>query len=247
MKLETSQRSEALQALENALPKSTLLCDTMSDNALAQVIGVLIDGNSLPASFIANALRMSLQATRFHLRILEEANLVVAFECGRHRYYEIVAGDTAERLENILGILDLPDRRSTCMRKKPAFAEARRCYKHLAGAFAVEITDAFQKGGLITHDGAYFRLESAGQRFFDSLGIPFARNTTGAVLTKRCIDVTHRRAHLGGPLGNSLLDWMLENSWLWPESGQRTLHIPSQGRTELRRFLRIIRNGKYFE
>lgn len=117
MKLETSQRSEALQALENALPKSTLLCDTMSDNALAQVIGVLIDGNSLPASFIANALRMPLQATRFHLRILEEANLVVAFACGRHRYYEIVAGDTAERLENILGILGLPDRRSTCMRK----------------------------------------------------------------------------------------------------------------------------------
>ena len=111
MTLETSQRPEVLRALENALPKSTLLCDAMSDNALAQVIDVLIDGNSLPASFIAKALECRFKP--------------LVFTCGRP-----------------------------------------------------------SKGGLITHDGAYFRLESAGQRLFDSLGIPFARNTTGAVLTK---------------------------------------------------------------
>lgn len=226
---------------QEAIPSGLArFCNALSDSVRAQVVGALMGGQALPASEIANLLRMSPQATRFHLRVLEDAGLVVVHPCGRHRYYEIASADTAERLESVFGIVAPPPSLSQRRGFTPGFIEARCCYKHLAGTIAVEIASALQTFGHLTLDGEFFRLEPKGEQFFSDLGLSFKRDQLGHLAAKRCIDVTHRHAHIGGPLGASLLAWMLEKDWLRKQAGERAFVIPPRGRMEIRRFVRDL-------
>jgi DNA-binding transcriptional ArsR family regulator len=225
---------------ESTLPsESTLFCNAMSDGARTQIVGKLMDGSALPASAIANALRMSPQATRFHLRILEDAGLIIARSCGRHRYYEIASPATAEKLESIFGLVAPPELPSL----GPAtsrFAEARCCYQHLAGSIAVELAAALEGAGHITNTGDHFRLEQKGQDLFRQLGILTGGEGNARLTGKRCIDVSHRRGHIGGALGASILSWMLKKDWLRKQASERAFVIPPHGRTEIRQLIRSV-------
>lgn len=218
-------------------------CNAMSDGVRTQIIGTLMSGAALPASQIANELRMSPQATRFHLRVLEDAGLITARACGRHRYYEIASDTTADRLESIFGIVGPPIVSSRSPVFSADFAEARCCYKHLAGAMAVEFANSLQYGGYLSQDGELFRLELRGQQLFRNLGISTAKDRNGLVTAKRCIDVTHRRAHIGGALGAAILTWTLEKGWLRKKDDNRALVVTPQGRIQIRRLLKSIESG----
>lgn len=235
------RHDRAVGAAEGLHPDVAHICSAMSDHARAHIVSILMDGRAHPASAIAGVLNMSSQATRFHLRILEEAHLVAVRKVGRHRYYEIPSPDTASRLEGIFGILTPPE---CCSEKRrnfdSAFEQARKCYTHLAGALAVEITEALVQSQYIRQVEDDFLLTTHGKALFTSLGISFTQDAGGVVKTKRCIDVTHRRAHVGGPLGSAMLAWMMAKDWFRQSADKRALHISPHGRRELDSLLNLV-------
>lgn len=239
-------RNKVLPELKSTESNSELarFCSALSDGTRTQVISALMDGSAQPASAISQMLRMSPQATRFHLRKLEEANMITVRACGRHRYYEIACSDTAERLESVFGIVAPPRSIPEARYYDAAFDQARSCYKHLAGSFAVQIAEGLIQGEFLKNEGGVFDLPPTGQELFNELGINFSCDDKGIVRTKRCIDVTHRRAHIGGQLGRSMLDWMIARKWFRPEIGRRALQMPGTARTEVEHFLSTTKSGR---
>ncbi|MFQ1008695.1 winged helix-turn-helix domain-containing protein [Gilliamella apicola] len=77
----------------------------MADFNRVIIITELMNGRALSASWLANRLNLSPQATRFHLKKLEDVELIVHRTCGKHRYYEIKNQDTAMFIESTFKVI----------------------------------------------------------------------------------------------------------------------------------------------
>ena len=51
---------------------------------------------------------------------------------------------------------------------------------------------------------------------------------------KRCIDFSEHRDHIGGPLGDLLLQSMLQQEWFKQDDNKRELTITPKGRKKLK-------------
>jgi hypothetical protein len=114
------------------------------------------------------------------------------------------------------------------------FAYARSCYGHLAGTVAVTILDSMLRAGWLVSDGDTFVMTQTGQRAFAALGIDVAGVRTGRrTLLRSCLDLTERRPHLAGALGDALLERFLAQRWVERQRGSRTLTLTASGREAL--------------
>ncbi len=214
----------------------TRFCDVMSESPRITMVAALMHQQCLPASSLARLVQMSPQATRFHLRKLEDSSLIRVRVCGRHRYYEIATPEAAELIERIFGILPPPRCTLPVGLSVSAFAEARTCYNHLAGHWATTITDTLIRRGMIAPVDDIFDITLDGYCIFQGMGLVFPNNRKNKLLAKRCIDVTERKDHIGGYLGACLLDWMVRKEWFYHKKSSRVLEITDTGRQGLHRF-----------
>ena len=207
--------------------------DAMSDVSRVMIITELMNGRTLSASWLANRLNLSPQATRFHLKKLEDVELIHQRRCGKHHYYEIKNQDTATFIESTFNIIPPKD----CLflsnsKTKEKFKEARTCYKHLAGSWSVALTQSFVHNEFIVIQDNFFVVTKKGKNFFDEHKLLINTSNTACV-GKRCIDFTEHRDHIGGPLGTLLLQSMLQQEWFKQNDNNRELTITPKGRKNL--------------
>ncbi|WP_144370487.1 winged helix-turn-helix domain-containing protein [Snodgrassella alvi] len=207
--------------------------DAMSDFSRVIIITELMNGRALSASWLANRLNLSPQATRFHLKKLEDIDLIHHRACGKHHYYEIKNQDTAMFIESTFNII--PPKECLFLSNtntKEKFKEARTCYKHLAGSWSVALTQSFINNEFIVIQDNFFIVTEHGKNFFKGHKLLLDASNTASV-GKRCIDFTEHRDHIGGPLGTLLLQSMLQQEWFKQNDNNRELTITPKGRKNL--------------
>ncbi|OCG20933.1 hypothetical protein A9G11_09570 [Gilliamella sp. wkB108] len=207
--------------------------DVMSDANRVMIISELMNGRSLCASWLAKQLNLSPSATRFHLKKLEDAQLIHQRTCGKHHYYEIKNQDTADFIESTFRIIPPKDYLYlTNNNSKQKFQQARTCYKHLAGSCSVAFTQSLLQNNIITIQEDLFLITEQGKDFFiQQQLLPESFNSN--IVGKRCIDFTEHRDHIGGQLGSLLLETMLQQAWFKQDINRRELTITRLGLTKL--------------
>jgi hypothetical protein len=118
----------------------------------------------------------------------------------------------------------------------PDFRRARSCYGHFAGETAARIADAMLDHGWIERAGRDFALTAAGEKKLAALGIDLdALRSAKRHFARVCIDLTERRPHVAGALGDALLDAYVSRGWVKRRAGSRTVDITPDGARAFRR------------
>lgn len=213
-------------------PVIATIASLIGDPARANILTALMDGRALTVSELAQAAGVTVQTASGHLSKLNDANLLTAEKQGRHRYFRLSGEDVAQVLEALMGLAQ----RTGAVRirtgpKDAALREARVCYDHLAGESGVQLLNGITQQGLVVSQDETVQLTQSGERFFLDFGIDLDALQKGRrPVCLHCLDWSERRHHLGGALGASLLNAMLEKQWIRRSDG-RVLTFTSKGRS----------------
>jgi DNA-binding transcriptional ArsR family regulator len=212
----------------------------LADPARAKMLWSLIDGTTRPAGELAYCANISAQSASGHLAKLVDGGLLAAEVQGRHRYFRIASAEVAGALEAMasLGVSSRP-RSPRPPRPSPAvpvqFLQCRTCYGHLAGEMAVKVLAGMLRARWLVEDGRDFELTAPGRRKLEELGVDLEEaRKSRRVFARTCVDLTERRAHLGGALGDALLELYLERGWVLRQRRSRVVHITPKGRERFR-------------
>jgi hypothetical protein len=116
------------------------------------------------------------------------------------------------------------------------FLYARTCYGHLAGEVAVKALEAMLRRGWIAARGRDFAVTSQGATEFSALGVDLSLvRQPRRVFARTCIDLTQRRPHLGGALGEALLEVYVRRGWVKCRRQSRAVSITPKGHENFRR------------
>lgn len=216
----------------------------IADPVRARILRILMDGTARPTRELAYMARISAQSAGVHLTKLVEGGLLSVEAQGRHRYFRssspeiaVIAGlassSTAKKTR-------LPPAPLPTVDTPPAFLRARTCYGHLAGAMAVSILDAMLTLRWLSANGRELSLTPAGEKRLTTLGVDVTRFAKSRrVFARTCIDLTQRRPHLSGALGDALLDAFVAHRWVVRSPRSRVVKITSDGRRSMRRFFHL--------
>lgn len=208
----------------------------LAEPARAAMLLALTDGTARPADELAQAAGVGAATASAHLKRLLEGGLLAVHVQGRHRYYRLAG----EEVSALLEALALPRARPAL--RPPtggdrALRLARTCYRHLAGRLGVGLCDALLAHDYLHMTGEGLRLRESGVAALVSAGLQEPAAQALLPLQGRgCLDWTERRMHVGGPLGVSLTDAMLEAGWLRRRAGSRALQPSDDG---LRRMIAL--------
>jgi DNA-binding transcriptional ArsR family regulator len=221
-------------------PQIPRIANLLADPARARILWALIDGTMRPAGELAYAANVSAQSASGHLAKLVEGGLLNAQAQGRHRYFRIASAEVAAVVESIASLgAATPSRtpRAPLPAHAPVqFLYARTCYGHLAGEMAVKVLDAMLKAKWLAADGKDFALTRPGEAQLASLGIDLeAARRPRRVLARACVDLTQRRPHLGGTLGDALLGLYVSRGWIVRQRRSRAVNITPKGYEGFRR------------
>ena len=119
----------------------------------------------------------------------------------------------------------------------PQFVRARSCYGHLAGEMSVQMLDAMLAGGWLAAAGRDFTVTAVGAKKLAAMGIDLAVvGNQRRIFARACVDLTQRPAtHLGGALGQALLELYSAKGWIRRRHGSRVVDITPKGQENLRR------------
>ncbi|HET6555241.1 MAG TPA: helix-turn-helix transcriptional regulator [Dyella sp.] len=208
----------------------------LAEPARAAMLLALIDGTARPAGELARAAGVGAATASSHLKRLLDGGLLAVHVQGRHRYYRL-AGEEVSALLEAMALPRTPSVLPEPARGDRALRLARTCYRHLAGRLGVSLCDALLMQGHLQTESEGLRLQPAGVEALVNAGLPIAAATPLLALTGRgCLDWTERRLHVGGPLGVSLTDALLEAGWLRRRTGTRALQPSDDG---LRRLIAL--------
>jgi len=203
----------------------------LAEPARAKVLLALVDGRSLPASFLASEAGVAASTASHHLARLVESGLITVASRGRHRYYTLAGAQVAQLIEAVARVAPPQPIRSLRQGTRAyALRYARRCYDHLAGRLGVAVTDALQEHGtILASDGAGYTVTKRGAATLAELGI----DTHPGDVVRGCLDWTEQRDHIAGGLGRALMSRLLELGWLARDERTRALRLTDAGRTNL--------------
>lgn len=189
----------------------------IADPARSIILTTLLDGRALPAGELAHAAGITAQTASSHLGKLLAGGLVSMESQGRHRYYRLAGPDVASAMEALAAISpELPARKKTLTPAARRLQLARCCYDHLAGRLGVAIAGALVDRAILAIDGEGYRVTPEGRVWLlEQLAIDVGELKAGrSGVGKRCLDLTERRHHVGGPLGAALLAAWYARGWL---------------------------------
>jgi DNA-binding transcriptional ArsR family regulator len=228
-------------------PDIALIAGLMGEPARAAILAALLDGRTLPAGELAFIGNVAPQTASFHLRKLMDAALITVARQGRHSYYRLANERVAATLESIAGLA--PVRTQVDLRSRTRYEServrelrfARSCYRHLAGALAVEINQALlDRKLLVAHSEQGYGLTSLGQEWCRRFGMILpAPGRRQDPLGRACVDWTERRHHLGGALGGALFSRLTELRWMVAKPGSRSVRVTHAGAVGLKQELGI--------
>ena len=225
-----------------AEPDIASVASLVAEPARARMLSALMNGQALTATELALEGGVAPSTASGHLARLEREAVLAVVRQGRHRYYRLVDPEVAAVLERLMGLAAARASRPYGPRD-PALRQARICFDHLAGAAAVQLTDAFRRDGFIEGaDGS--AISEPGLRFFETLHIDVrSLQAHRRPLVRECLDWSERRFHLGGALAAALLDRMFASGWAMREPGSRIITFSDAGERWLRKIVGDISNG----
>lgn len=209
----------------------------VGDPARANMLTALMTGSALTASELAQEAGVGLPTASSHLaRLLDGGLLTVASE-GRHRYYGLAGPQVAGMLEAIMSVAGtLGPKRVRPGPREATMREARVCYDHLAGEYAVKMLDGFLACKLVLRDGNELRLSRDGAAHFRAIGVDADRPAKSRrPVCRACLDWSVRRSHLAGTLGAAILDKILLEKWARREKDSRVVTFSPKGKMEFAR------------
>jgi DNA-binding transcriptional ArsR family regulator len=223
------------------LPDIARIAYLLSDPARARIVWTLIDGTTRPAGELAYAANISAPSASAHLAKLVHGGLLDAQAHGRHRYFRLASADVASMIEGMASLA--AETRPRRPRSAPApanepqqFLYARTCYGHLAGEIAVASLEAMMQRKWLTARGRDFTVSASGEKELAALGVDLSRlHRPRRIFARACIDLTQRRPHLGGVLGEALLDLYVGRGWVKRHRRSRLVSITPQGHQGFRR------------
>ena len=207
----------------------------IGDPARANMLSALKDERALTASELAHIAGVTPQTASGHLSKLAGARLVAVERQGRHRYYRLAGRQVAEALEALEALASggAPRYRPPGPRDE-ALRFARSCYDHLAGRLGVALAGAWIDLGYLRAEESGFVLTDTGAAALDDFGLDVAAlRRRRRPLTRRCLDWSERRPHLGGALGAAALARMKSLGWLERSAGGRAVSLTEAGREGL--------------
>lgn len=222
-------------------PEIPRIASLLADPARASILWTLIDGTTRPAGELAYAANISAQSASAHLAKLVAGGLLAAEVQGRHRYFRIASAEVAGVIESMasLGVSSRP-RTPRAPLPSPAvpvqFLHARTCYGHLAGEKAVRVLEEMLQARWLTSNGRDFAVTRLGEKKLTALGVNLiAARRPRRVFARACVDLTQRRPHLGGALGDALLDLYVARGWILRQRRSRVVSITPKGHENFRR------------
>lgn len=221
-------------------PDLPRIAGLLADPARAKMVWSLMGCTTRPAGELAYCANISAQSASGHLAKLVRGGLLRVEVQGRHRYFKIASEEVASVIEAMasLGVASGP-RSPRPPLPSPAvpveFLHARTCYEHLAGQTAVKVLEAMLEARWLAADGRDFTVTPLGEEKFGALGIDLDQaRRSRRVFARTCVDLTERRAHLGGALGDALLALYLVRGWVLRQRRSRVVHITPKGRERFR-------------
>lgn len=213
-------------------PDIARIASLVGDPARANMLTALVGGVSLTASELALEAGVGLPTASSHLAKLSDGGLVRVSSQGRHRYYGLANSQVASMLESIMGVASTSGpKRTRPGPKDESMREARVCYDHLAGRYAVEMFDSFVRRDILRVDEETITLGENSARFFDSVEIGVRDLQQHRRPTCRaCLDWSVRRTHLAGTLGAAILQKIIAEKWARREDGSRVIRFSPTGR-----------------
>ncbi|WP_454687964.1 ArsR/SmtB family transcription factor [Achromobacter aloeverae] len=206
----------------------------IGDPARARMLCSLLDGCARTATELAAVADIGASTASSHFARLREQGLVTQAMQGKHRYYRLANPDVAAALEALLvvaGVRAAPFKPRT----PPDLCEARTCYKHMAGAAAVRVHDAFLARGYLRAGAGQYALTPRGEEYLRGLGVDVETiHTTRRSFAHPCLDWSARRPHIGGALGDALLAHFLARKWVERQGHSRALRLTRSGEKALR-------------
>jgi DNA-binding transcriptional ArsR family regulator len=222
-------------------PEIPRIAALLADPARAKILWTLIDGTTRPAGELAYAANISAPSASAHLAKLVAGGLLESEAQGRHRYFRIASTEVAGVIEGMasLGAATRPraQRAPLPSRSVPVqFLHARTCYGHLAGEMAVRILEAMLKARWLAAGEREFAVTRVGEEKLAALDVDLAAaRQSRRVFARACVDLTQRRPHLGGALGDALLDLYVARGWIQRQRRSRVVSITPKGHENFRR------------
>jgi len=214
----------------------------LAEPARARMLCCLMDGHARTATELAAVAEVTASTTSGHLSKLIAQGLIICSSQGRHRYYSLAHEEVGTAVESLLVLAGRSEMARFVPSTPEPLREARRCYDHLAGFWAVRLHDhAFEQGWLIQSDAQPrgYTLTESGVIALQRLGV----DVKSALAAKRrrlacaCMDWSERRCHLGGALGAALLASLIEQRWLVADLDSRIVRLTALGRRHINALL----------
>ncbi len=147
-------------------PSIATIAALMGDPARANMLGALMAGRALTAGELAREAGVSAPTASGHLARLSEAGLVLVEAQGRHRYFRLSGPDVALVLEGLMGLAARTGRlRTRPGPRDPALRQARTCWDHMAGEWAVRLYDGLVADGRLAATDGVLPRRGGGRRW----------------------------------------------------------------------------------
>lgn len=212
-------------------PDIVQIAALLGDPARANMLTALMGGKALTAGELAREAGVTAQTASSHLSKLEQGGLLVQRKQGRHRYFALSGTDLAEILEGLMSLaMRAGHHRTRTGPREAALRNARVCYDHLAGEMGVALLDGLIAQGVIAAKDESLSLTPEGEVFMVGFGLDLAGlRKSRRSLCRPCLDWSARRSHLGGGLGEALLNRLFELGWARRVEGSRQIDFTASG------------------
>lgn len=206
--------------------------ELISEPSRVAMLLALMDGSTRPATELADIAGVSRSTASAHLQRLLLGGLVSVSSSGRHRYYALASERVADAVEALSLLRPAPALRAPAASpERRKLAEARTCYRHLAGKLGVAWLVALQRAHIVALREAGVVVSESGARALREHG--FTCDGAHWPAGKLCLDWTERRYHLGGPLGCMLTAELFRMKWLARRGEGRGVRVTSRGEQAL--------------
>ncbi|MFD0683671.1 ArsR/SmtB family transcription factor [Actinomadura fibrosa] len=215
---------------DRVLASVTALAAELADPIRLTVLQLLTAEGPHTLSRLADTLDVTAPRLANHLARLRARGLVTVERTGRHAVYRA----SAPGLDDVLAALARYAHADPSARPgRPAAPGdiARTCYGHTAGRLGVAVyTTLVDRDALRPPDGDGTVTLGPGAAAFADFGIDLDGIAPGRrKLATACLDRTLRLPHLGGVLGDAVLDAFLRRGLVEQNEGSRDLTITAEG------------------
>lgn len=216
-------------------PNIAALASALADPTRVMICTSLLDGRAWTMTELSRALTIPMSSASEHVSMLIDRGVLAERRQGRHRYVQLASVDIADWLEHTGALADGQVDSAPSLAAKTRdrhLVEARTCCKHIAGRLGVQIFAALTARGWI--DDAVMVTAIGREAIAEVWGIevPTAPSSSRPV-TRRCLDWTERRTHLGGWLGDEMCREFLDRTWILRRQNSRALTLTPAGRDRL--------------